>query len=102
MNCPNVRDWELLSMGLLTDQRQQMMQRMAGQRTGGQRAAGQRTGQQRAGQRAAGQQRAGQRGGQRRGGSGQQVPIYRLMKKTNLKGVLVKPFNEFDRVRYIK
>jgi len=32
----------------------------------------------------------------------QEIPIYRLMKKTNLKGVLVQPFNEYEKNRYIK
>ncbi|MCP4712421.1 MAG: M14 family metallopeptidase [Planctomycetes bacterium] len=70
------------------------------QRTG---AGGQRaTGQQRAGQR--GQRAAGQQGTQRGGqrASGQRVPIYRLMKKTNLQGVLVQPYNQYDRVRFIR
>ena len=96
---------------LTEEQRQQIMQRMGGQRGG---AVQQQTGQ-RGGQRAAGEQRAGQRGGQQvtaeqragqqRGGqraAGQRIPIYRLMKKTNLKGVLVQPYNQYDRVRYIK
>jgi len=34
--------------------------------------------------------------------SGQLIPIYRLMKKTNLKGVLVQSPNEYDKNRYIK
>lgn len=34
--------------------------------------------------------------------SGQRIPIYRLMKKTNLKGVLVQPPNEYYKNRYIK
>jgi len=34
--------------------------------------------------------------------SGTRVPIYRLMKKTNLKGVLVQLPNEYDKNRYIK
>ncbi|MFC2160152.1 M14 family zinc carboxypeptidase [Acidobacteriota bacterium] len=32
----------------------------------------------------------------------QPIPIYRLMKKTPLKGVLVEPFNEVEKKRYIK
>ncbi len=32
----------------------------------------------------------------------QPIPIYRLMKKTPLKGVLVDPFNEYEKKRYIK
>ena len=32
----------------------------------------------------------------------QPIPIYRLMKKTPLKGVLVEPFNEYEKKRYIK
>ena len=32
----------------------------------------------------------------------QQIPIFRLMKRTNLKGVLVEPFNEYERVRYFR
>ena len=32
----------------------------------------------------------------------QPIPIYRLMKKTPLKGVLVEPFNEYEKNRYIK
>jgi len=34
--------------------------------------------------------------------AGQQVPIYRLMTKTNLKGELVRPFNEYDASRYLR
>jgi hypothetical protein len=33
---------------------------------------------------------------------GQTIPIYRLMKKTNLPGVLVRSFNEFEARRYIR
>ncbi len=33
---------------------------------------------------------------------GQLIPIYRLMKKAEIKGTLVKDFNSFDRNRYIK
>ncbi len=32
----------------------------------------------------------------------QPIPIYRLMKKTPLKGVIVKPYNEYEKNRYIK
>jgi hypothetical protein len=32
----------------------------------------------------------------------QPIPIYRLMKKTPLKGVLVEPFNEYEKMRYMK
>ena len=32
----------------------------------------------------------------------QPIPIYRLMKKTPLKGVLIEPFNEYEKNRYIK
>lgn len=32
----------------------------------------------------------------------QKIPIYRLMKKTGLKGVLVKPYNEYQKNRYIR
>jgi len=32
----------------------------------------------------------------------QKIPIYRLMKKAGLKGVLVQPFNEYQKNRYIK
>ena len=32
----------------------------------------------------------------------QKIPIYRLMKKAGLKGVLVDPFNEYRKNRYIK
>jgi hypothetical protein len=32
----------------------------------------------------------------------QRIPIYRLMKKTGLKGELVRPFNEYRKNRYIK
>ncbi len=32
----------------------------------------------------------------------QRIPIYRLMKKTNLKGVLVEPYNEYEKNRYLK
>jgi hypothetical protein len=34
--------------------------------------------------------------------AGQQIPIYRVMQKTNLPGVLVRPFNEYDPSRYIR
>jgi hypothetical protein len=34
--------------------------------------------------------------------AGQQVPIYRLMKKANLKGELVQPFNAYEANRYIR
>ena len=34
--------------------------------------------------------------------AGQQVPIYRLMKKTNLRGVLVRPFNKYEANRYLR
>ena len=34
--------------------------------------------------------------------AGQQVPIYRLMKKSNLRGVLVRPFNEYEANRYLR
>lgn len=34
--------------------------------------------------------------------AGQRVPIYRLMKKTNLPGVLVRPFNQYEVNRYIR
>jgi hypothetical protein len=33
---------------------------------------------------------------------GQQVPIYRLMKKANFGGVLVQPFNQYEPNRYIR
>ncbi len=32
----------------------------------------------------------------------QSIPIYRLMKKTPLKSVLVEPFNEYEKKRYMK
>jgi hypothetical protein len=32
----------------------------------------------------------------------QEIPLYRVMKKTNLPGVLVQEFNQYDRSRYIK
>jgi len=32
----------------------------------------------------------------------QPIPIYRLMKKTPLKGVIVEPFNEYEKKRYVK
>ena len=32
----------------------------------------------------------------------QPIPIYRLMKKTPLKGVLVEPFNTYEKNRYIR
>ncbi len=32
----------------------------------------------------------------------QQIPIYRLMKKTNVRSVLVGPFNIYERTRYIR
>ncbi|MCH8287315.1 hypothetical protein IIB79_12460 [candidate division KSB1 bacterium] len=46
----------------------------------------------------------GGRGGRGRGGQPQEqrIPIYRLMKKTNLKGTLVTSFNEYEKNRYIK
>ena len=49
-------------------------------------------------------QRGGGRGGRGRGGQPQEqrIPIYRLMKKTNLKGTLVTSFNEYEKNRYIK
>jgi hypothetical protein len=34
--------------------------------------------------------------------AGQQIPIYRLMKKTNLPGVIVRAYNEYDANRYIR
>jgi hypothetical protein len=40
-------------------------------------------------------------GGQRRS-AGQQVPIYRLMKKMNFKTVIVQPYNVYEKNRYIK
>jgi len=39
---------------------------------------------------------------QRRQMRDQKIPIYRLMKKTPMKGVLVKSYNEYDRTRYIQ
>jgi hypothetical protein len=33
---------------------------------------------------------------------GQPIPMYRLMKKTELKGTLAEPFNAYDRRRYVK
>jgi len=33
---------------------------------------------------------------------GQEIPMYRVMKKTNIPGVLVQEFNQYDRNRYIK
>lgn len=42
----------------------------------------------------------GQGGG--RGSAGQQVPIYRLMKKMNFKTVIVQPYNMYEKNRYIK
>ena len=33
---------------------------------------------------------------------GQPIPMYRLMKKTELKGTLAEPFNAHDRRRYVK
>jgi hypothetical protein len=45
------------------------------------------------------------RGGQDEQGPpppGQLVPIYRLMKKTDLKGTLVESFNSFERNRYVR
>lgn len=46
----------------------------------------------------------GGRGGRGSGGDSrpQRVPIYRLMKKTDLAGVLVQPFNEYQKNRYIR
>ena len=32
----------------------------------------------------------------------QKIPIYRLMNKTGLKGDLVRPYNEYEKNRYIK
>ncbi|MFC2166470.1 M14 family zinc carboxypeptidase [Acidobacteriota bacterium] len=40
--------------------------------------------------------------GQRDRITNQSIPIYRLMKKTPLKGALVEPFNEYEKNRYIK
>ena len=48
---------------------------------------------------------AGQgRGGRGRGGQsqGQRIPMYRLMKKTSLKGTFITSFNEYEKNRYIK
>jgi len=42
-----------------------------------------------------------QRQGQQ-GSRGQEIPMYRLMKKTNLPGVLVQDFNGYERNRYIR
>ena len=33
---------------------------------------------------------------------GQRIPIIRLMKKTNLKGILIDSFNQFQKNRYIR
>ena len=33
---------------------------------------------------------------------GQEIPMYRVMKKTNIPGVLVQPFNQYERNRYIR
>ena len=47
----------------------------------------------------------GRRGGRGFGGGAgrpQRVPIYRLMKKANLKGELVRPFNEYEANRYLR
>ncbi len=33
---------------------------------------------------------------------GQLIPMYRLMKKVDLKGTLVEPFNKYDRNRYVR
>ena len=50
--------------------------------------------------------RGGGFGGRGRGGNqeykGQEIRMYRLMKKTNLKGTLITSFNEYERNRYIR
>ena len=33
---------------------------------------------------------------------GQLIPMYRLMKKTAIKGVLVEGFNDYERNRYVR
>jgi hypothetical protein len=51
------------------------------------------------------ERRTRSRGGQEEQGPpppGQLVPMYRLMKKTNLKGTLVESFNSFERNRYVR
>ncbi len=49
------------------------------------------------------QQRAQFRGRGGRGGNrAQRVPIYRLMRRTDLPGELVQPFNEYEKNRYIR
>jgi len=56
-------------------------------------------------QRAQVQGGGGGRGGRGFGGGAgrpQRVPIYRLMKKTDLAGELVRPFNEYQPNRYIR
>ena len=50
-------------------------------------------------------QAQGGRGGRGFGGGAgrpQRVPIYRLMSKTDFAGDLVRPFNEYERNRYIR
>jgi hypothetical protein len=50
-------------------------------------------------------QAQGGRGGRGFGGGAgrpQRVPIYRLMSKTDFAGELVRPFNEYERNRYIR
>ena len=36
------------------------------------------------------------------GARAQEIPMYRVMKKTNIPGVLVQPFNQYERNRYIR
>ena len=51
-------------------------------------------------QRAAGGARLERQLGQNN--QGRVIPMYRVMKKTNIPGILVEPFNQFEARRYIR
>ena len=48
------------------------------------------------------QQMSARAGAGGRQSSGQLIPIYRLMKKAEIKGALAQPFNQYQRNRYIR
>jgi hypothetical protein len=48
------------------------------------------------------QQMRARAGAGRQQSSGQRIPIYRIMKKAEIKGALAQPFNKYQRNRYIR
>ena len=39
---------------------------------------------------------------QEQAGQGRPIPIYRVMKKTDIPGILVRPFNQYEPNRYVR